>query len=91
MGATLAKPFELNCADYQIKSASIGHGGGGTVFRCTLGPISDDVLEALADAVRTRRVIRFAFPQRPLLLEAVEVQRRERGFIRIGGRVVNGD
>lgn len=87
----MAKPFELKCAGYQIKSARIGHGGGGTVFRCTLGPISDDVLEALADAVRAKRVIRFAFPQRPLLLEAVDLRRLDPGFIRIGGRVVDGD
>ena len=43
----MVKPFELNCSHYEVKSASIGHGRGGSVFRCTLSPVTDDVLEAL--------------------------------------------
>jgi len=82
------KPFELKSADYQVKSASIGHGRSGDVFRCTLSPVSGDVLDALADAIRAKRMIRFAFPQQPLVIESVDLVQVEPGIIRIGGRVV---
>jgi hypothetical protein len=86
----LVKPFELNCANYHVKAASIGHGRGGSVFRCTLSPVSDEVLEALDDAVRSNRMIRFVFPKQPLVLESIEVVRLEPGRVRISGRVFEG-
>ena len=43
----MAKPFELNSADYEVRSASVAHGRGGAVFRCTLSPVTDETLEAL--------------------------------------------
>ena len=84
----MAKPFELNCANYQVNSASIGHGRGGSVFQCTLSPVTDDVMEALDDAVRSNRMIRFVFPKQPLVIESIEVVRLEPGRVRIAGRVV---
>jgi hypothetical protein len=84
----LGTPFDLQTADYLVKSASIGHGRDGDVFRCTLRPVSGDVLEALAGAVRCKRMIRFAFPQHPLVIESVELVQIEPGLVRIGGRVV---
>jgi hypothetical protein len=85
----VAKPFDLNSADYEVKSASIGHGPGGAVFRCTLSPVTDETLKELTEAVRSKRVIRFAFPKRPLVLEGIEVVRVAPGRIRIAGRVLD--
>jgi hypothetical protein len=84
----LAKPFNLNSADYDVKAASIGHGPGGAVFRCTLSPVTDETLEALTEAVRSKRMIRFAFPKRPLVLEGIEVVRIGPGRVRIVGRIL---
>lgn len=85
----LAKPFDLNSVDYDVKSASTGHGRGGAVFRCTLSPVSDETLEELTEAIRSKRAIRFAFPKRPLILEGIEVVRLAPGRIRITGRVLD--
>jgi len=79
---------ELKCADYQVRSASIGHSGSGDVFRCTLSPVTDDVLESLDAAARANETIRLIFPKEPLLLERVEVKRLEPGCVRIVGRIV---
>jgi len=84
----LVKPYELNCADYDIKSASIGHGREGSVFRCTVSPVDDEVMDALDEAVRSNRMIRFVFPKQPLVIESIEVVRLEPGHVRIAGRVV---
>lgn len=79
--------FELNCGDYDVKSASIGHGSGGSIFRCTIGPLPDDLLAALADTARSKGTVRLVFPERPLVLERIAVERVE-GFVTIVGRVV---
>ena len=79
---------ELNCAGLQIKSASIGHTRGDLVFRCTVNPVPDDLLSTLDDAVRSYGTIRLVFPQRPLLLERVQVKRIEPDSVAIVGRVV---
>ena len=84
----MAKPFELNSADYEVRSASVAHGRGGAVFRCTLSPVTDETLDALTEAVRAKRMIRFAFPKRPLILEGIEVVRLSPGRVRIAGRVL---
>jgi hypothetical protein len=84
----LSKPFELNSVDYDVKAASIGHGRGGAVFRCTLSPVSDETLEELTEAIRSKRMIRFAFPKRPLVLEGIEVVRVAPGRVRLAGRVL---
>jgi hypothetical protein len=88
LGTTLSKPFELNSADYEVRSASVAHGRGGAVFRCTLSPVTDETLDALTEAIRANRMIRFAFPKRPLVLEGIEVVRLSPGCIRIAGRVL---
>ena len=85
----MAKPFELNCSDYQVKAASIGHGRGGAVFRCTISPVTDEVLKALDAAARSEDVVRLVFPKQPLLLERIQVKRIEPGRVRIAGRVVD--
>jgi hypothetical protein len=89
--APVAKPFELNCANYQVSRASIGHGRSGAVFRCTLGPVTDEVLKALEAAARTEDVIRLVFPLQPLLLERIEVTRIKPRRVRISGRIVDTD
>ena len=90
-GAALLKPFELRTVDYEIRSASIGHGRGGDVFRCTLCPVSHDLLDALAKAIRSKRMVRFAFPQQPLVIESVDLVQVEPGLVCIGGRVVGAE
>ena len=89
LGKTLAKPFELNSADYEVGSASVAHGRGGAVFRCTLSLVTDDTVEGLTEAIRAKRTIRFTFPKRPLVLEAIEVVRLGPGRIRLAGRVLS--
>ena len=79
---------ELKCADYHVRSASIGHTRSGAVFRCTLSPVTDDVLESLAAAARAHETIRLVFPQEPLILERIEVKRLEPGCVSIFGRIV---
>jgi hypothetical protein len=59
------------------------------VFRCTLSPVTDETLKELTEAIRSKRVIRFAFPKRPLVLEGIEVVRVAPGRIRIAGRVLD--
>ena len=88
-GITLATPFELNSGDYDFQSASVGHGANGAVCRCTLSPVTDETLQGLTDAIRSKRVIRFAFPNRPLILEGIEVVRVAPGRVRIAGRVLD--
>jgi hypothetical protein len=80
---------ELKCADYQVRSASIGHSSSGDVFRCTLSPVSDDVLESLDAAARANETVRLIFPKEPLVLERIEVKRLEPGCVRIVGRIVS--
>jgi len=87
----VAKPLELQCSKYRVSGASIGHGRHGAVFRCTLEPVSDDVIEALGNAVRCEDVIRLVFPKQPLLLERIQIKRVEPGRIRIAGHIVNPD
>jgi len=87
----VSKPLELNCADYRVTAASIGHGRDGAVFRCTIGPVTDELLRALDDAARSADPVRLVFPKQPLLLERIQVKRIEPGRVRIAGRVVDPD
>jgi hypothetical protein len=87
----LDKAFVLHRGDFAVESASIGHGRSGATFRCTLNRVTDETLEALEDAARSKRRIRFAFPRDPLVLGSAEVARIGPGRIRIAGRVVKPD
>ena len=87
----MTKPLELNCDDYHVTSPSIGHGGKGAVFECTLSPVTDETLAALKDAVLSNRRIRFGFSKQPLLLERIEVVPMGPGLVRVSGRVVDAD
>ncbi len=82
------EPLELNSADYRIQSASVWHNRDGEVFRCTLTLVTDEVLEALDAAARSKRMIRLIFPNHALGLECMEVVRTEPGCVRIAGRVL---
>jgi hypothetical protein len=78
---------ELNSVDYQVTSASMGHGRHGAVFRCTLRPVTREVLEELELAAQSNGMVRLVFPKEPLLLERIDVQRVEPGCVRLAGRV----
>ena len=54
---------ELKCADYQVTSDSIGHTRAGAVFRCTIRPVTDEVLESLHEAAGSNGLIRLVFPK----------------------------
>ena len=81
--------IDLNCEGYYVTGGSIGHSRAGYVFRCTIGPVSDELSGSLVAAVRLGSTIRLLFPQ-PLLLERVEIERIDEACIRIVGRVMNG-
>lgn len=81
---------ELNCADYDVKAASMGHGRGGAIFRCTVSPLSDELLQKLDEVARSNGTVRFVFSKRPLLLERVRIERIDVSSARISGRVVEG-
>jgi hypothetical protein len=87
----MSDDVELNCDDYHVQSASIAKGPSGTVFRCTLGPMTDDVLENLVVAARSQATLRLVFPKQPLLLERIDVKRIEPGSVLIVGQVVEGE
>jgi hypothetical protein len=80
--------IELNCDDYHVKTASIAQSSSGTVFRCTLGPVPDEVLTTLERAARAHATLRLVFPKQPLVLERIDVTRIEPGSVQIVGRVV---
>ena len=81
---------DLNCADYELRSVSMGHGRGGAVFRCIIRPVTDEVLSTLDAAARSNGSVRLLFAERPLRLERIEVERIEAGSVRISGRVNKG-
>jgi hypothetical protein len=69
----------------------MGHGRHGAVFRCTIEPVTDEMLEALDEVARSEDVVRLVFPKQPLLLEKIRIKRVEPGRIRIAGRIVDPD
>ena len=80
---------ELKCADYQVTSASMGHTRAGVVFRCTVSPLSDALIEQIEAAARANAMLRLVFPKERLLLERVDVKRTDAGTVRIAGRIVS--
>ena len=84
----MGEHVELDCDQYRVSSASIGQGPRGTVFRCTLGPITDEVLEHLQGAARSQATLRLMFPKQPLTLERIDVIRVEPRSVEIVGHVV---
>lgn len=82
--------IDLDCGDYEISASSIGHGQNGYVFRCTIRPVADGVLQSWAARLRLGATVRLVFPERPLQLERVELVRVDALCVRIVGRVVDG-
>ena len=83
-----SQSVELKCADYQVRSASMGHSRAGAVFRCTISPIGEEIWQRLDAAARTKGMVRLIFPKAPLLLEQVEVRRLDEASVRITGKIV---
>jgi hypothetical protein len=84
----LGNDIELNCDEYHVKTASIAQNTNGTVFRCTLGPVPDEVVVTLEKAARGHGTLRLVFPKQPLVLERIDVTRIEPTSVQIIGRVV---
>jgi hypothetical protein len=82
------KSLELNCDGYHVKTASIAQNSREAVFRCTIGPVPDEVLETLEEAARAHATLRLVFPRQPLVLERIDVTRVEPRCVQIVGRVV---
>jgi hypothetical protein len=80
--------IELDCGGYHVKTASVAQSSGGTVFRCTLSDIPNEVLAALEKAARAHGKLRLIFPKQPLVLERIDVRRIEPHSVQIVGRVV---
>jgi len=79
--------LELDCVDYQLKSASISDGPDGAVFRCVLGPLTEDVLAALERAAAARLEVRLVFATRPLRFARIDLDRVEPGWVQFVGRI----
>jgi hypothetical protein len=84
------RSVELDCAEYHVQSASIGHARSAAVFGCTIRTVPDAIVAILDEAARSNESIRLIFPREPLVLERVEVERLEPGCVRIVGRLVAG-
>jgi hypothetical protein len=80
--------IELDCGGYHVKTASVAQNNSGTVFRCTLSAVPDEVLSALEKAARAHGKLRLVFPKQPLVLEHIDVRRIEPESVQIVGRVV---
>ena len=86
----MIESMELDCAKYRVTGGSIGYSRGVSIFRCTISPVSDGELERLSAAARSNGKVWLLFPNKPLLLERVEIDPVESGSIRIAGRVIDG-
>jgi hypothetical protein len=84
----MTENIDIYCAEYVLKSSSIGHSQAGSVFRCTISPVSDGLMASWIAATRASAWIRLAFPDQPLLLERVTLERVEPMSVRIVGRIV---
>jgi len=80
--------IEINCSDYELRGASIGHSVRGSFFRCTISPVSGHMLDKLNAIGRSKGFLRLVFPGQPLLLERITVERVEPVSIRVVGRIV---
>ena len=82
-----AGQLELNQGHYDVSGASISHGPEGTKFACTLGPLEQETMAALDDAVQSGQLLCLLFPQ-PLLLDLLALERKDPHRMRIVGRIV---
>jgi hypothetical protein len=81
--------IDLDCGAYQVKAGSIAHGHYGYVFRCTISPVSEDVSSRLMVSARMGGRLRLVFPEQPILLERVEIERIDGVCVRVVGRVID--
>ncbi len=83
-----ARAVELSLGHYNVSGASIQCGREGTTFAFTIWPISDATLIALEREARTDRRICLICCDRPLLLDLLAIERKDRQQVRIVGIVV---
>ena len=83
--------LELNCAEFDVKSASFSPapGGEGGLFSCSIGPVSAETFAALDQATQTHTPVNLLFSEHPLLLELVTLERKAPQLVRIVGHIVN--
>lgn len=82
--------LELNCVGLNVKSASFSPGpdGRGGLFSCSLGPVTDETVEALDRAAQTHTLVDLVFSDHPLLLDLVTLERKAPQVVRIVGHIV---
>jgi hypothetical protein len=85
----MGSSVDVRCEDYRVTSAAIAHTRGGSVFRCTISPVTEQVLASLTAAAESNGTIRLIFPKEPLVLERVEVEHIEPGSVQIRGQIVS--
>jgi len=83
--------IDLDCEVFEVKAGSIGHGRDGYVFRCTISPVSEEVSGSLLAAARLGTTLRLVFPEHPVLLECVEIERIDGTSVRIVGHVISAE
>jgi hypothetical protein len=83
-------PFDLHCAEEQVRSASYTPqpGGDGGLFSCSVGPLADRDVASLERAVRDHTPVRLLLSEQPLLLTLVTLERRDPQSVRIVAHVV---
>jgi hypothetical protein len=82
--------LELNCADFDVKSASFSPapGGEGGLFSCSLRLVDAKTVAALDEAAQTHTLVNLQFSEHPLLLELVTLERKAPQLVRIVGHIV---
>lgn len=81
--------FEFRCPREQIQGASFVPTpfGAGGVFSCSVGPLPDETIAALDDAVRTHCLVRLVVDDSVLVLDLVTLERRDPHSVRIVGEM----
>jgi len=82
--------LELNCDALEVKSASFrpGPGAEGGLFSCSIGSISDETVAALDQAAQRHARVNLLFPDQPILLDLVSLERNAPHVVRIIGHTV---
>jgi hypothetical protein len=82
--------LELNCADFDVASASFSPapGGEGGLFSCSIRLVSAETVAALDRAAQTHTRVNLLFTEHPLLLDLVTLERKAPHLVRIVGHIV---
>jgi hypothetical protein len=77
--------FELNCADHRIPGARFAPG---LRFSCWLGPVSENTVAALNNAIRRQTCVRLMFTGEHVLLLPETIKRKRPQRVHLVGHVI---